>query len=214
MITMVTAGDKNYRRFVDTCVDYVNQAGYNIIVYDLGDLGIGKPFVGRFSDKKSAKIPCKPRIIQEALKLVDDNDIVVWIDSDALISERIDELENINFDIGVTIRNAKNNTEHGAPINAGVVFVKKTSNTLSFLTKWIEQSDNGVSDQVELNKICSVVMNDLNTTVIRETAKVRVFPATVYNNFHFHKKSQPMAKIKHYKSKLRHLYPFIDNEQQ
>jgi len=204
-ITTVIAGDSNFRKYVDKAVQFSRNVGYDPVVYDLGGLGYGIPFKGRVSPQVGAKIPSKPGMIIETLKKVEEGDYVVWIDADALIEDRIDEIM-FNYDIGVTVRQPKQK-ENSLPINAGIVFVKKTPAAIKFVEEWIKLCETGVSDQQELNKLCQVTTKDTNTTVVRNNTSIHVFECRVYNNFYFAKKAAPQAKIKHYKSKLRHLWP-------
>jgi len=205
MIKVVIAGDKNFEAYVKKGKETTEALDYDVLVYDLGGLGYGKPFVGRVSDEVNAKIPCKPHIIQDALDSIDDNEYLVWLDADALIINKIDEIQE-DYDIGVTVRQPKA-IENTMPINAGIVFVRKTLAAINFIQKWRELSDQGVSDQPPLNKLASVVCADIGSTVIRDATKIRVYPCAIYNNFYFAKKDRPGIKIKHYKSKLRNLYP-------
>lgn len=204
-ITIVIAGDANFKKYVDKAVAYSKKVGYDPAVYDLGGLGYGIPFEARVSPKVGAKIPSKPGIIMETLKTVNEGDYVVWIDADALIEKRIDEIM-FDYDIGVTVRQPKQ-IENSLPINAGIVFVKKTTAAIKFVEQWIKLCETGVSDQQELNKLCNITTVDTDTTVVRDNVKIHVFPCKIYNNFYFAKKKTPHAKIKHYKSKLRHLWP-------
>lgn len=204
-IVTVIAGDKNFINFVTKSVEHSKKLGYETHVYDLGGLGFGKPFSARVSPKIGAKIPSKPSLILDTLLEVNDNDFVAWIDADALMLDRIDEIKQ-DFDIGVTVRQPKQ-IENSMPINAGIVFVRKTEQAINFVNKWIKMCETGVSDQQELNKLCNVTTKDLNTLVERNKTKIMVFPCAIYNNVYFGKKDTPHAKIKHYKSKLRHLWP-------
>ncbi len=205
MIKVVIAGDKNFEAYVKKGTETTEALGYEVLVYDLGGLGYGKPFTGRVSDEVNAKIPCKPHIILDALNDVAENDYLIWLDADALILDRVDEIQ-LDYDIGVTVRQPKV-VENALPINAGIVFVKKTNAAIDFINRWIVLSDQGVSDQPPLNKLSNVVCADIGSTVIRDNVKIKVFPCATYNNFYFAKKDKPGIKIKHYKSKLRHLYP-------
>lgn len=205
MIKVVIAGDKNFAPYVKKGKETSEKLGYEVLVYDLGGLGYGKPFQGRVSDTVNAKIPCKPHIILDALGSIKENQYLIWLDADALILDRIDEIM-LEYDIGVTVRQPKAK-ENMLPINAGIVFVKKTERALQFVKKWIELSDNHVSDQPPLNELAKVVCADIGSTVIRDSVKIKVFPCATYNNFYFAKKDKPGIKIKHYKSKLRYLYP-------
>ena len=98
-------------------------------------------------------------------------------------------------------------TKSGTLINAGIVFVRKTQASIKFVEEWIALCETGVSDQQELNRLCQVTTKDTNTTVVRNNTSIHVFECRVYNNFYFAKKPSPQAKIKHYKSKLRNLWP-------
>lgn len=206
MIKVAIAGDKNFEAYVKKGKETTEKLGYEVLVYDLGGLGYGKPFIGRFSEEVNAKIPCKPHIILDALGSINDNEYLVWLDADALIVDRIDEIQE-DYDIGVTVRQPKA-IENSMPINAGIVFVKKTPEAIGFIQRWIDLADQGVSDQPPLNQLASVVCADIGSTVIRNDVKIRVYPCAIYNNFYFLKKKIGAGvKIKHYKSKLRNLYP-------
>lgn len=206
-IHIVIAGDLKYKDYVLQGMNYALKLNYPVIVYDLGGTGLGYKFEGRVTDEPNAKIPCKPRIILNALDKVDDNDFVVWLDSDALIYSRIDEIIG-DYEIGVTIR-APKMTEHSLPLNAGVVFVKKNSKAIEFVKQWMSLSEAGVSDQPPLNQLCRVTNKDRNTIVERNGVRIKVWQCEIYNNFYKEgKKSGPKnAKIIHYKTKLRALYP-------
>jgi len=207
---IVVAGDKNFKPYVDKAVEYNNRLGYETLVYDLGELGYGKSFIGRVGTENNAKIPCKPHIIEDALLSAEDNETVIWLDADALIVQPINEIEADIFDIGVTVRQPKQK-EHPLPINAGIVFAKKTENALRFIKEWKTLSDQGISDQPPLNKLSAVNSTNIGDTVVRNDVLIKVYPCAIYNNFYFAKKKSPHAKILHYKSKLRYLYP-LDGE--
>lgn len=210
MITVVIAGDKNFEPYVKKGVEITKKVGYPILIYDLGGLGYGKEFKGRVSDEVNAKIPCKPHIILDALHKIADNEYLVWLDADALILQNIDEIQE-DYDIGVTVR-APKEQEHSLPINAGIVFIKKTPQARKFVEEWARISDQGVSDQPPLNQLCSVTSKDRDLIVIRNETKIKVFKCEIYNNFYKQGKRSSYenpagVKIVHYKSKLRHLYP-------
>ena len=211
MIKIVLAGNEPYKKYVETAKMYAETVGYETIIFDLGGLDFGIPFEGRVKDEANAKIPCKPHIIEKALDHIEDNDFIVWLDSDAIIYERIDEIQDDwGYDIGVTVRKPKSSS-HQLPINAGVVFVRKNANSLKFLKFWKELSDQGVSDQPPLNQLANVTPANIGNVVIRDNVRIKAFPCEIYNNFYFSKKTQPSAKIKHYKSKIRNLFPFDGN---
>jgi hypothetical protein len=209
-ISILLAGDKNYKAYVEKGKQTSEALGYPVSVYDLGGLGFGTPFVGRISDVPNAKIPCKPRIILEELKKINDGDYVVWLDADAIIKHRIDEIQ-ADYDIAVTVR-APKAKEHQLPINAGIVFIRKTPAAIEFVNQWMQLAEQGISDQPPLNKLCGVNSKDRDTTVERNGVKIHVYKCEIYNNFYKQGKMingvNPVeVKIVHYKTKLRHLYP-------
>jgi hypothetical protein len=210
MIHIVIAGDKNFKQYVDQGVRWNNKLGYETIVYDLGELGYGIPFQGRVSDRPSAKIPSKPAIILDAIKKIPDGDFLMWQDADALIYNRIDEIDD-DYDIGVTVRLPKS-VDHDLPINAGIIFFRKSEKVVEFIKKWKEISEQGDSDQPPLNQLCQVFNKDRGSTVQRGTLQIRVLPCEIYNNMY--KKHLDKAKIRHFKTKRRWLYPLEDENGQ
>lgn len=202
-ITIVIAGDANFKKYVEQGVRWNTKLDYPSLVYDLGNLGFGKVFEGKVGNNTGAKIPCKPAIIYDALCQIGDNEFLVWLDADALIFEKIDEIVD-DYDIGVTVRIPKD-IENSLPINAGIVFFRKSQKVLEFVNTWKNLSESGPSDQPPLNALCQVTSKDRGQTVLRGDLKIRVYPCEIYNNMY--KKNHENAKIKHYKSKRRHLYP-------
>lgn len=201
---IVIAADINFKNFFEKCNQSCIDSGYKTIVYDLGGLGLGKKFDGRFSEKTSAKIPSKPNIILDALTDLEENDYLVWLDADTIMWDSINE-SKLDYDIAVTLRKPKD-LENDLPINAGVIFFKKTNNTLQFIKQWAKACETSKSDQLELNNLLQLKNSDLHTVSIKGNLKVQVFSCDIYNNFYF-KKSQQHAKITHYKSKHRFRWP-------
>ena len=203
-IYTVIAGNERFKPYVDYAVKSSAINGYTTKVYDLGNLGYGEKFEGRVSSGKNAKIPCKPEIIQHAMKTIRPGDWIAWIDADAVVKKKFDEIKG-NYDIGVTMRQPKANL-HDLPINAGIVFVQKTPRAEEFVQQWIDLAKNHTSDQFVLNKMLNIKLDDYNKLVFRGQTAVRVWKCWDYNNFYF-KKPQTHAKILHYKSKFRWRHP-------
>ena len=202
-ISIVTAADINFKQMSDACVSSVRSFGYDVLLYDLGGLGKGKPFDARISELEGAKIPSKPFIILDAINDIFDNDILVWLDADTIMWDRIDDID-IPYDIGVTMRSKSAGAQF--PINAGVLFFRKTSATLNFLKFWSKKCSEGYSDQKELNLICNANSSQPGSTLVVKNTQIKLFDCGTYNNFYF-KKSQLHAKIIHYKSKHRDQWP-------
>lgn len=207
-ITVVIAGDGNYAKYIEHAKRTAEELEHPTLVYDLGGLGFGQPFHGSVSNTPLQTIPCKPSILLNALDKIAPDAYLCWLDADALMLDRIDEIAyHGHFDIGVTIRKKPADDDRVSWINAGVVFVKNTSAAKEFINHWIDEATKLNGDQWALNNLCNLDESNRITPAIRFGATIKTFPCKVYNNFTF-KGNQPEAKIKHYKSKYRHLYPY------
>lgn len=204
-IKIITAADANFKEMIEVTVRSCESIGYDTLIYDLGGLGYGNTFNAKVSDKIGAKISSKPSIILDALDKIDADNYVAWLDADTIIWNRIDEITNLDFDIGVTVRRPKTQ-ENDQPINAGVIFIKNSQEAHEFVKRWEMHCNKSHSDQVELNKICNVTSEDIGKTIFKNNIKIHVFPCDIYNNFYF-KKPQLHAKITHYKTKHRFRWP-------
>lgn len=206
MITVLIAGDANFRPYIENAQRTTEALGYPTVIYDLGDLGFGKKFNGRVSNIPLQTIPCKPALLLDALQDLPVNHYLVYLDADAIMKARIDEICE-DYDIGVTLRAKPAPDPRVSAINAGIVFVRNTVPAQDFLRVWAQRADELNGDQWALNTLTELSKDDLGATVVRGGAKIRCYPCTVYNNFYF-KGDQSDAKIIHYKSKHRKLYPF------
>lgn len=206
MITVLIAGDANFRQYIENAQRTTQALGYPTVIYDLGNLGFGKKFDGRVSNIPLQTIPCKPALLLDALQDIPADHYLVYLDADAIMKARIDEICE-DYDIGVTLRSKPALDPRVSAINAGIVFVRNTAPAHEFLRVWAQRADELNGDQWALNTLTELNKDDLGTTVSRGGAKIRCYPCTVYNNFYF-KGDQSLAKIIHYKSKHRKLYPF------
>lgn len=206
-IKVVVTGDHNFKKYVEYAKASAENLGYETQVYDLGNLGFGKPFSGPVSNIPLQTIPCKPYIILDALESSSENDYIVWLDADALMNERIDEIQD-DYDIGVTVRPKPAEDPRVSMINAGILFVKNTPQAKKFLNEWGEKAIELNGDQWALNTVCNITMEDKNKIIKRGNTIIKTFPCEVYNNFLFAKNTVPTGKIIHYKSKRRKFYPY------
>ena len=205
-VLIITASDIKFKPMCDMLVRSIKQLRYHQYhVFDLGGLGYGEKFSGKFQDKEGAKIPCKPEMIKRALERVNDNDFVVWMDADTILWDNLNSIKD-NYDIGVTIRGPKFFKDQ--PCNAGVCMFRKTPKTLQFIDTWISMTEQGHSDQREMNRFLRGNMpSDWENKIIEiEGAQFKLFPCKIYNNWGF-KKPQLHAKITHYKSSRRLHWP-------
>jgi hypothetical protein len=204
-ITVLIAGDHRFRPYVANAQRTTEALGYDTMIFDLGDLGFGTPFQGRVSDVPLHTIPCKPRLIQQALHHVASNDYVIWLDADAIMQQRVDEICQ-DYDLGVTMRDKFSKDPRVGAINAGIVFVRNTPQARDFLDVWAARADELDGDQSALNGLLSLEKTHRDQLISRHGIRIQVFPCAVYNNFSF-KDDMAQAKIIHYKSKHRARYP-------
>ena len=201
----VVAGDINFKEFTTNC--YLSSKPFveKTFVYDLGNLGFGEPFAARFSQGEGAKIPSKPNIIKHAIDKIEFGEYLVWLDADTIVFKDLEGFK-LDYDIGVTIR--KPGKDWDNPINAGIVVLKKTTNSLKFLEKWIIACETADSDQRVLNTLIKVNASNIGKLTSFTDLNVYGFSCEEYNNFYFKAKNQDkIARIKHYKSKYRWRYP-------
>ena len=197
---IVVASDINLKKFIIPCIRSIYEVGYNPMIYDLGGLGLGKEFKCSTSNHPLQKFPKKPLVIKDALLRIPKDEWLAWIDADCIMKHSIDDAISDDYDVGVTFR--KNH------LNSGVNFWKHNACSLRFLDCWATESLHIGGDQNGLNHICKITENSSINHIfkIKET-RVKIFDSKIYNNFFF-KKNQDQAKILHYKSKFRAMFPF------
>ena len=191
----LTAADKKFKPMLDRLIESVIALKYDIIVYDLGGLGFGIPYDAPVSDTMFQKNPVKPRYILEMLQSLKKNELLIWLDADTVLKHRIDEIENDEFDLGVTIRKEKKgkNPRRGR-INSGVMFFRNNERTCKFMMEWMKESERLNGDQWALNNLIDVA--PVVNLIVKE------YPGVIYNNYYFDE-SQNIAKILHYKTDKR-----------
>ncbi len=219
---VVTAGSSNYpyRKTIRYCKKQCNKFGYDIRIYDLGDLGFGIPFndPGETREWRHAVYCMKPDIILDALKNT-GSELVVWIDGDATLIDSLDELEaDLSFDIGVTIR-PKVNKKRTPYVNAGIFFVRNNEAGKGFVEHWrsrISELNKIVTsktycDQLVLEEdillpnVDVVPWDAFNSIHMIQGARVKLFEGAIYNNWWAHAKETwgppNGSKILHFKGR-------------
>jgi hypothetical protein len=188
---IITAADKNFKTYFINLIKSVNKLNYNIHVYDLGGLDYGEKYDGNvnISNIPFQKIPIKPDCIFKKIVCIKENELLVWMDSDTVLLDKIDEIDNMDFDIGITIRKEKTYLKQEGRTNAGVLFFRKNERTINFINLWIKESRKLNGDQWALNELIKNNSDQL---------KILKLPGEIYNNYYFNQ-SQKRAKIIHYK---------------
>lgn len=83
----------------------------------------------------------KPRSILDLTDRVAGN--IVWLDDDAVVANRFDEVFDLEFDIGVTVRSEYDQRkEQLSALNAGVIFFDTSADAIAaFVRTWLETID-------------------------------------------------------------------------
>lgn len=213
-VTIVTAGNHKFREHVSRSRDAAEGFGHKVVVYDLGDLGFGKPVETSEDDLKKQGhgfISClfKHDIIEETLK---EHDRVAYVDGDAILTKPIDSVFDDDFDVGVTIRVVSEirqylgNSKVGY-FNSGVLFFQQTPGAFDFIDKWRTLSATVGVEQAAVNDLIIPHMswdpktnNKAPKFVELPSTRVRIFECLEYNNFY---KDKRRANIIHYKNTVK-----------
>ena len=225
---IVTAGShhKDYDVTIKYCKKRCEQYGYKIKIYDLGSLGFGIPVDDpRLSTKYfTTRCAIKPELIRESVNETDE-DFIAWIDGDATLIGRIDELEaDTSFDIGITVR-PKREFKKTHYMNAGVMFFKNNQRAKTFIDEWIAafppwppidattkklirhySDQNVIEENILLPNITVPFWDNYNAVYTVHGARVKLFEGAIYNNWAAVSRKpfyDPSIKIIHYKGRRR-----------
>jgi hypothetical protein len=197
----ILAANGLHKEFATQCVKSLDALGYKWTMFDLGGLGFGQLFPiqdktflshGHYQTcfkRRPSRALHKPQIIADFLdsQFPDDNNaLVVYLDTDTIIRQRIDEIIG-DYDIGVTVRRS-NEWELEGRINAGVLFLRSTVKTRNFVRQWIAETQHLGNDQEALNSLLP-----------KQSCTIAEFPTDIYNWYYF-PNPPPTAKILHYKA--------------
>lgn len=180
---IITAGNKKFRKLIDQSVAHLEELGYDYTVYDLGGLGIGKEFIIEDDFTIYPFPPCyfKPAVIAHKLTELEEGEYLVFLDADAHIHKNIDEIVELDYDIGLTERTTAGAKPEEGRVNAGVMFLRNCENTRNFVQEWRRKTHELKGDQHALN------------TLLVDWDRITFFPCSVYND-------PKGEKIVHYKN--------------
>ena len=218
----------SFKSVILKTVKKAEEFGYIPVVYDLGSLGIGEPFHvddQTFSSKghyekeiqkgyKSRSL-FKPDVVGHCLSKYDD--LVVYLDGDAQLCGKLDEIVTDDYDVGVTLRDpsefeSKWYRDHEGIVkfvNAGVIFFNPTKATKTFINTWQKLTQEVGNDQKALNKLtCPERCPEVNSVHILNGVRVKYFPGKQYNYYYFDEGFVSNIKIMHFKGTVRRFYPF------
>jgi hypothetical protein len=144
--------------------EMVSGLGYDYLLYDIGELGRGPklaldtPTFKPLDERRPGMFPgClyKPALVEEVCR-AHPGALVAYMDVDAFPVARLDELEEGDYDIAVTLRiNGDLSTpkyfELMGMINAGVILFRSNDRTLEYVQKWKAKTLEFSNDQKALN---------------------------------------------------------------
>lgn len=216
-----------FSKVIKETVEKAIALGYIADVYDLGSLGMGKPFQVKdklFTEKGhyerepikgyKSKSLFKPDLVRTCLN--EHKKLTVYLDGDALLCDSIDEIDTDDYDIGVTVRAQSELDEEWHKeiydivkfVNAGVIFFQPTEATSKFVDRWDDLTEEVGNDQMALNRLtCPEKRPADYSTLTIDGIRIKYFPCKVYNNYYFDRGVDSCAKIMHFKGPVRRLYP-------
>ncbi|HEY4056161.1 MAG TPA: putative nucleotide-diphospho-sugar transferase [Kofleriaceae bacterium] len=219
----------SFRDMIAASEAQAKKFGYRTMIYDLGGLGIGKPFsvddetfrthgyYRKVSSNYFSKALHKPDIV--AACMAESDDFTVYLDGDAVLWKPIDDVVG-DYDIAVTVRHPrelklmdkfiKQNPEAMGLINAGVIFFQPSDRVKRFLATWKERSMEGGSDQLALNQLLGPDSPAaVNTTQEKLGLRVKYLPTDTYNFYYFDYGNRPLpdtVRVMHFKAGVRRFF--------
>ena len=203
---VVSAGNKPFRRNLKESQSRIEEFGYTPLIYDLGGLGFGETFEvkdesfqndGFYHVLKGTKWKTralhKPDIILDALSRTEPLSTVVYLDGDAFLVKPIDEIDDMPFDVGVTVRREGESEDEPldshkkvmGQVNAGVLFFRHTQRTLDFVGKWKSLTQQVGNDQLALCTLLNVNIElPRNGIILIGELNVLTLPTDIYNNYY------------------------------
>ena len=218
-MTIITGSDKSHRGCVQNLRCSCRGFGYRFLVYDYDGTDHDIPFPIDFESYKkhgkvdyAPKLSHKPWVIYDALNRANDY-CYCYCDADVEFLSPIPEVGKADFDIGVTAHPAPlvkewpkyhMYPEMSAYLNAGVIFFKKSPETLRFIRVWMKEVKQcGTrSDQHALTNLVRRAfglqqwyMGDVKVVA---GARVKLFDSTIYNYVPRYKLLNVFPKIIHH----------------
>lgn len=193
-VQIVTACNKRYEVFLNVLEKQSAKLGYDLSLYNLGDLDRGIPAYvkdelfnssGKYHRMHGdwwTKALHKPKIIEQSLR----DRPIAYLDADAFPIRRFDEIWDSDFDIAVTTRTDEENIHIFGPINAGVIFFNPSAKPI--VKQWLNLTEKMGNDQLALAEIIK------NPEFI-----VKKIPAMIYNYYKFPARPPHNTAIYHFK---------------
>lgn len=188
---------KYYRLLKRSC----NRLNYTLD-YKLLNESLNDYYYLQLEDGWKSKALHKAKYLLQYMEELPDGELVIYLDVDTLLLDKIDEVNTKDYDIGLTYRikedfiNLKNGHEKYMEIgNCGVLFLYKNEQIMHLLKTWGENIYIYKNDQLALK-----------ATLDRKTIKTKDFDPIVYNFAYFKHLDYRSAKILHFKTSSRQYY--------
>jgi len=213
-VTIVTAGDFNYRDIMQVSQERALRFGYEMIVYDLGGVGFGREFAvdGDSFSRFGMPFPSclhKPKVVKDCLGGLPEGAHLLYLDADAVLNAPIDGAFG-GFDVGVTLRRQGWVGKGPCPrftgyIQAGVLFFVNNRETRGFVDRWDEATAQYKCDQRALNEMIDPHTDWRSYDVVVEAdgVRVKIFRTDEYNFFYFGEGYSDKNKVLHFKAEHR-----------
>jgi len=209
-VTVVLAGNHEFRKYVLYGIIQAKKVGYGVLVYDLGGLGFGHKIITASDDDlhyQPVYAPCtfKPTILTHAFMTVKFGRLL-YLDGDAVLKGPVQEVYDRGLHVAATVRveTVLKDDPLAGTINTGVIFISKggqavpssSDQTGRFLEEWTNESIAMNSEQGAFNKLWKRY---------REKDGFKEVPGEVYNCYY--PELMDKAKIIHYKGDMRKWHP-------
>lgn len=195
----VLAANHRFKDHTIGCIDSIRRFNYDHYVYDLGYLGFGTPAIvldegfhatgcyrTQFTKWRSRGMHT-PEIVSR--HLYHAKGTVAYVDADTRLLGRVPEINDVQFDVGVTVRH-EDEMENLGRCNSGVIFFRPTQAAKEFVLLW-----------KQLTKNTGSVQAGLNEAITYPGCSIAEFPTDIYN-YYYSAIPPATAKILHYRASM------------
>lgn len=185
-----------YRLLEKSCKKLDYQLEYEILKEPLDDYYV------QLDDGWKSKALHKPKYLLNYIEKLSDNELVIYLDSDIILTQKIDEIDTKSYDIGITHRIKedyigfkKEHLKYTEIGNCGVLFMYKNERTINLIKSWEKNIETKKNDQLALKE-----------SLANTNAEIKTFDPLIYNFSYFNYFDYSKAKILHFKTGDRGFY--------
>ena len=141
-----------------------------------------------------------PQLIRKSLEL--HRQFIVYMDANAFAIRRFDEVNTLDYDVGVTMRRKEERGATSRPmmngfLDSGVLFFNYTPAELDFLTIWESELALTLSDQEALNAVVlrATDLTEYDKVFTLDGIRIKVFKCEEYNFSRWPQEPLPETRI-------------------